>query len=176
MYKDEFPTPTSEPAVDYASASPESITRCYTDSFELNDDVISSILGTDETYQQFPSEMLTSWHPVTADSEVVLPPHVVGGSGDLDAGKVVARSRKRDLEMSDDIEGNVPAAKNRKKEQNKSAALKYRQKKRDEQSKLEDRRDKLEEENQKLLCDIASLESEIAYLKQLWQDLHGKLA
>ena len=98
-----------------------------------------------------------------------------------------SRSRKRDraqCEKGDhrtqcekgDRTPHVPgAAKDRKKEQNKSAALKYRQKKREEQARLEDRRDRLEEQNERLQSDAASLEKEIAYLRQLWQELHGKL-
>ena len=39
----------------------------------------------------------------------------------------------------------------------------------------EDRRDRLEEQNERLQSDAASLEKEIAYLRQLWQELHGKL-
>ena len=173
-YKPEFLIP-AESAVDFPSASPVS----YTDSFELNDDVISSILGNGETcYQHLPTGMLTTWHPVTSDHQVISIPCMVKGSDDVEAASSsVSRSRKRDLakpERGDDTTCRAPASKNRKKEQNKSAALKYRQKKREEQSKLEDRRDQLEEQNQKLQSDVVSLENEIMYLKQLWQELHGK--
>ncbi|KAL5473968.1 hypothetical protein EMCRGX_G028538 [Ephydatia muelleri] len=138
---------------DFSSPSPASVTSCY--SFELNDADISTILDTVDSscFQDLPV-ILPTLHPGTDDRDVMLP----SGLNDQEADKP-----------------NVPASKDRKKEQNKSAALKYRQKKRELQTGLEDRRDKLEEQNKKLQSDAASLEKEIAYLKELWQELHGKL-
>ena len=175
-----FPVTVEEASVDFSSPSPASVTSCY--SFELNDADISTILGTVDSscFQDLPV-ILPTLHPGTDDRDVMLP----SGLNDQEADKVdvfacppASRSRKRglaQLEKGGCTKPNVPASKDRKKEQNKSAALKYRQKKRELQTVLEDRRDKLEEQNKKLQSDAASLEKEIAYLKELWQELHGKL-
>lgn len=63
------------------------------------------------------------------------------------------------------------AKKDRKREQNKTAALRYRQKKKDEKSDIETRRAELEEKNEKLKAQVNSLSNEINYLKKLWSEV-----
>ena len=63
------------------------------------------------------------------------------------------------------------AKKERKKEQNKTAALRYRQKKKEEKDGIELRRIELEEKNQDLKAQVNSLSNEINYLKKLWLEV-----
>ena len=63
------------------------------------------------------------------------------------------------------------AKKERKREQNKTAALRYRQKKKEEKSDIEMRRAELEEKNEKLKAEVNSLSNEINYLKKLWSEV-----
>lgn len=63
------------------------------------------------------------------------------------------------------------AKKERKKEQNKTAALRYRQKKKEEKGGIELRRIELEEKNQDLKAQVNSLSNEINYLKKLWSEV-----
>ena len=63
------------------------------------------------------------------------------------------------------------AKKERKREQNKTAALRYRQKKKEEKSDIETRRAELEEKNEKLKAEVNSLSNEINYLKKLWSEV-----
>ena len=61
--------------------------------------------------------------------------------------------------------------KDRKKEQNKTAALRYRQKKREEKNTSEDRLQVFEDKNRLLKNAVASLEAEIGYLTNLWKEV-----
>ena len=63
------------------------------------------------------------------------------------------------------------AKKERKREQNKTAALRYRQKKKEEKSDIEIRRVALEDKNQQLKAQVNSLSNEINYLKKLWSEV-----
>ena len=62
----------------------------------------------------------------------------------------------------------------RKKEQNKTAALRYRQRKREEQEKLDVRQEKLQAENKQLLGQVDSLEREIMYLRGLMEEVRKR--
>lgn len=59
----------------------------------------------------------------------------------------------------------------RKKEQNKTAALRYRHRKKGELQDLEGREQVLEDTNSQLRSQVSGLEAEIKYLKQLWVDV-----
>lgn len=61
--------------------------------------------------------------------------------------------------------------KERKKEQNKTAALRYRQRKKEELQVVEEQEQALEEKNKNLKSRVQSLESEIQYLKHLWTEI-----
>ena len=63
------------------------------------------------------------------------------------------------------------ARKERKKEQNKTAAIRYRQKKKDEADALFKLEQQLEEKNQRLHSQVDGMMAEIAYLKKLLQDI-----
>ena len=65
----------------------------------------------------------------------------------------------------------VTKRKERKKEQNKTAALRYRQKKKDECRSIEEKQEALEAVNSRLKTEVEGLEGEIEYLKQLWADI-----
>ena len=59
----------------------------------------------------------------------------------------------------------------RKKEQNKKAALRYRQRKRGETEDVEEKRERLEEHNAALKRQVEELTSKINYLKEVWRDV-----
>lgn len=61
--------------------------------------------------------------------------------------------------------------KQRKKEQNKDAALRYRWRKKEQQDQLDLRYQVLEEKNSDLQGQVDNLTREIAYLKNLWQEV-----
>lgn len=61
--------------------------------------------------------------------------------------------------------------KERKKEQNKTAAIRYRQKKKEEADILFQRQQELERKNKRLHRQADSMLAEISYLKKLWQDV-----
>lgn len=61
--------------------------------------------------------------------------------------------------------------KERKKDQNKTAALRYRQKKKDQLSVLIEQEKALETTNKKLKMEVDSLSTEIEYLKKLWTEI-----
>lgn len=65
------------------------------------------------------------------------------------------------------------AKKERKKEQNKQAALRYRQRKRGEAETVESKREKLEAVNRDLKSKVNSLTAEINYLKKLWSEIEA---
>ena len=65
--------------------------------------------------------------------------------------------------------------KERKREQNKTAALRYRQKKKGEKVDVEVRRTELEDANKKLKAQVASLENEINYLKKLSHEVNKRI-
>ena len=69
---------------------------------------------------------------------------------------------------------NPTGKKERKREQNKSAALRYRQKKKEEKSEIEILEQNLEEKNVGLKATVKSLEAEINYLKKLWFEIEDK--
>lgn len=62
----------------------------------------------------------------------------------------------------------------RKKEQNKTAALRYRQRKREEQEMLDARQEELQKENKQLLGQVDSLEREIMYLRGLMEEVRKR--
>lgn len=61
--------------------------------------------------------------------------------------------------------------KERKKEQNKTAALRYRQRKREEKVGVDGQMAVLEAKNKKLKAEVESLETEVNYLKKLWAEV-----
>ena len=61
--------------------------------------------------------------------------------------------------------------KEKKREQNKNAALRYRQRKKGEKSDIEVQRQQLEDKNVELKETVESLSNEINYLKKLWQEV-----
>lgn len=61
--------------------------------------------------------------------------------------------------------------KERKKDQNKTAALRYRQKKKDQLGILIEQEKDLETTNKKLKMQVDSLSKEIEYLKSLWEEI-----
>ena len=61
--------------------------------------------------------------------------------------------------------------KQRKREQNKTAALKYRSRKKQEKLSLDKQQAVLEQENEKLLDEVKHAEEEIAYLKSMLQEV-----
>ena len=61
--------------------------------------------------------------------------------------------------------------KQRKREQNKTAALKYRSRKKQEKFSLDKQQAALEQENQKLLDQVKQAEEEIAYLKSMLHEV-----
>lgn len=63
------------------------------------------------------------------------------------------------------------AKKERKKEQNKQAALRYRQRKRGETEEIDSKREQLEAVNSALKSKLNSLTAEISYLKKLWNEI-----
>ena len=65
------------------------------------------------------------------------------------------------------------AKKERKKEQNKQAALRYRQRKRGEADIVESKREELEAVNRDLKSKVNSLTAEINYLKKLWGEIEA---
>jgi chromosome segregation ATPase len=70
---------------------------------------------------------------------------------------------------------NKASKKERKREQNKTAALRYRQKKKGEKGDIEVRRTELEEANKKLKAQLASIENEINYLKKLSREVNKRI-
>lgn len=65
------------------------------------------------------------------------------------------------------------AKKERKKEQNKQAALRYRQRKRGEAETVDSKREELEAVNRDLKSKVNSLTAEINYLKKLWGEIEA---
>ena len=65
----------------------------------------------------------------------------------------------------------VAQKKERKKEQNKTAALRYRQRKRVEKVGADGQREVLEAKNTTLKAEVQSLENELNYLKKLWAEV-----
>lgn len=63
------------------------------------------------------------------------------------------------------------AKKERKKEQNKQAALRYRQRKRGEVEVIDDKREQLEAINSGLKTQVNALTAEINYLTKLWKEI-----
>lgn len=61
----------------------------------------------------------------------------------------------------------------RKKEQNKQAALRYRQRRRGETENIEDKRERLEEQNAHLKSEAEALTSKINYLKEVWNEIQA---
>ena len=68
------------------------------------------------------------------------------------------------------------AKKERKKEQNKQAALRYRQRKKGEAEVIEDKREELEAINSGLKSQVSALVAEITYLKKLWKEIEAAKA
>ena len=68
------------------------------------------------------------------------------------------------------------AKKERKKEQNKQAAVRYRQRKRGEADQIEEQREELEAVNSDLKRQVKALVTEISYLKNLWQEVSAARA
>lgn len=64
--------------------------------------------------------------------------------------------------------------KQRKKEQNKTAALRYRQRKREEQEMLDQKQEELQKENRHLRGQVDSLEREITYLRNLMEEVRRR--
>ena len=64
------------------------------------------------------------------------------------------------------------AKKERKKEQNKQAALRYRYRKREESGEVEEKKEQLEAINSSLKSQVTALSAEISYLKKLWLEVH----
>ena len=60
----------------------------------------------------------------------------------------------------------------RKKSQNRSAALRYRQKKKDELEELSSKERSLEKKNKELKNEVENLVNEIQYLKRLWSEVN----
>ena len=69
-----------------------------------------------------------------------------------------------------------PDKKQRKKEQNKTAALRYRQRKREEQEILDKRQEELQIDNRKLRGQVDNLEREIKYLRSLMEEVNKRRA
>ena len=61
--------------------------------------------------------------------------------------------------------------KERKREQNKTAALRYRQKKKEEKQVIDEKEHEMEAKNNELKAKISSLEAEIHYLSKLWSEI-----
>lgn len=61
--------------------------------------------------------------------------------------------------------------KQRKKEQNKDAALRYRQRKKEQQDMLDHKCEVLEKKNSELKGKVNNLAREVVYLKNLWQEV-----
>ena len=61
--------------------------------------------------------------------------------------------------------------KERKREQNKTAALRYRMKKKNERGDFESQQKELEERNRELRSTVSGIEAEIRYLKRLWTEV-----
>ena len=87
-------------------------------------------------------------------------------------------SRKRQRQEDSDPSHTVQpkqrtrmARKERKREQNKTAAIRYRQKKKEEADSLLLKQQKLEKKNRQLHRHVDGLLSEINYLKKLWQEV-----
>ena len=87
-----------------------------------------------------------------------------GSNKYADSGSVprIARSRKNAA---------IGTRKERKRAQNKKAALRYRKKKREAKVEVGDQQSILEEENAKLKSMVSSLDAEISYLKKLWAEV-----
>lgn len=61
--------------------------------------------------------------------------------------------------------------KERKREQNKTAALRYRMKKKSERGDFESQQKELEERNRELRSTVSGIEAEIHYLQRLWAEV-----
>lgn len=69
----------------------------------------------------------------------------------------------------------IGTKKERKREQNKTAALRYRQKKKGEKVDFDQQQRELEEKNLALRSTLSSMEAEISYLTRLWSEVeHAK--
>ena len=66
---------------------------------------------------------------------------------------------------------NASVKKERKREQNKSAALRYRQKKKEEKLEIDVQQQILEVKNSELKQTLKGLEAELGYLKRLWAEM-----
>jgi cyclic AMP-dependent transcription factor ATF-4 len=66
-----------------------------------------------------------------------------------------------------------PARVERKKELNRVAATRYREKKRSEREKMEEEMKELETKNTKLRADIAAVQAEMSYLKGLAKEIEA---
>ena len=64
-----------------------------------------------------------------------------------------------------------PQKKERKRAQNKTAALRYRQRKKDEKYGCSTQLEKLEEKNSELKQKVSSMTAEVEYLKKLWSEV-----
>ena len=85
-----------------------------------------------------------------------------------------APKRSRSLPESRSKKPTRVARKERKKEQNKTAAIRYRQKKKEEADVMFQRQQELERKNKRLHRQADSMLAEIGYLKKLWQDVCAK--
>lgn len=82
-----------------------------------------------------------------------------------------SRSRKRKICEKDNVAGDITDKKLRKKIQNKTAALRYRQKKKIEKVTVVDEVQVLEERNTQLKDQVDSISREIKYLKDLMSEV-----
>ena len=169
-----LPTPDS-------SLPPSPDSTYFSEDAEFNE-MMSSFLDEGEAPQFSPNQLgtpvtpLSYSYPQQYDSELPIAP-VGNNPGSIrDMLKVEPESPPSSLAFSDEKPRpkrrlTQSVRKERKKQQNKSAALRYRQRKKgekeDSQVKLQD----LELKNSELKERVKSLHNEIDYLKQLWLEV-----
>ena len=172
---DVYPPPTSSPPISSPPVlspvlSPEE--QIQNIIMYLEDDTPSSVESTGHTFIQSPTTPLhmpvssptTPLHTPTSSPNPSPAPLTVPQKRSLyeEPGKSPSRPSKKKTPTQKKL---------RKKEQNKTAALRYRQRKREELQDLEGRQQTLESINKKLRSEVNGLEAEIKYLKQLWRDV-----
>lgn len=137
----------------------DSITSLLSQSLDSDVNVSrndSSMHFTDEQY----SNCSTSFSNESDDSDSLFPCEIRSKK----QGRNVSPQKSRVSKMTD--------RKERKKQQNRSAALRYRQKKRSQQDIEESEYDVLEKKNKKLKENVDSLAREIKYLKDLMTEVY----
>lgn len=163
-------TPTSYLTNYTPVSSPLSIPSPYSAQSFTPSDTIRDLLAQDPSLQHANNPCISS------DTSKLTPRGdnnpLKRKSGDIDV-MVLETSIKRPAVTKCSSRRKVSATvkKERKRDQNKTAALRYRQKKKEERSDVGQQEQELKERNSELRSTLKGLEVEVGYLKRLWSEM-----